>query len=149
MHGFQNRSSRAFNRRFGRTGSPWQSRYKAKFVGDQNSLDHLVLYVHLNPAKAGLVDDSAEYPFAGHREVNKNIRAPLVDADEMVLRFGTTQKAARRSYLGAIRAGTDPDSAEIDSHHERVTARRPRCGDWSLPLALSDGGKKGQPSPKY
>ena len=115
MHGIQNRYSRAFNRRFGRTGSLWQSRYKAKFVGDQSYLDHLVLYVHLNPVKAGLVDDPAEYPFAGHREVKKKIRAPLVDVDEMLLCFGTTQKAARRIYLGAIRAGIDPDSAEVDS----------------------------------
>ena len=115
MHGIQNRFSRGFNRRFGRTGSLWQGRYKAKFVSDQSYLDHLVLYVHLNPVKAGLVDDPAEYPFAGHREVKKNIRAPLVDIDEMLLCFGTTKKAARRNYLGAIRAGIDPDSAEIDS----------------------------------
>jgi len=115
MHGIQNRFSRGFNRRFARTGSLWQSRYKAKFVSDQSYLDHLVLYVHLNPVKAGLVDDPAEYPFAGHSEIKKNIRAPLVDVDELLLCFGTTQKAARRSYLGAIRAGIDPDSAEIDS----------------------------------
>jgi len=53
MHGIQNRFSRGFNRRFARTGSLWQSRYKAKFVSDQSYLDHLVLYVHLNPVKAG------------------------------------------------------------------------------------------------
>jgi len=114
MHTIQNRFSRGFNRRYRRTGSLWQSRYKAKFVNDQSFLDSLVLYVHLNPVKAGLVTDPSEYPFGGHREVKKRIRDPLVDADEMLLCFGTTQKAARKSYLAAVRAGVDPDFPEID-----------------------------------
>jgi len=64
--------------------------------------------------KAGLVEDPVEYPFAGHREVKKQIRAPLVDVEEMLLCFGTTQKAARRSYLRAIRTGVDPDAPGIE-----------------------------------
>ncbi len=115
MHAVQNRFSRGFNRRYRRTGSLWQSRYKANFVSKQSYLDRLVLYVHLNPVKAGLVDDPAEYPFAGHREVKKRNRSPLVNIDEMLLCFGTAQKSARRSYLAAIRIGIDPDSAEVGS----------------------------------
>jgi len=113
MHGIQNRFSRGFNRRHGRTGGVWQGRYKAKYVEDQSYLDRLVLYVHLNPVKAGLVEDPAEYLFAGHREVKKRTRSPLVDIDEMLLCFGETQKAARQSYLRAIRIGIDPDTAEV------------------------------------
>ena len=115
MHGIQNRFSRGFNRRFGRTGGVWQGRYKSKYVEEQSYLDRLVLYVHLNPVRAGLVEDPVEYPFAGHREVKKRIRAPLVDVDEMLLCFGATQKAARQSYLRAIRIGIDPDAPEIEA----------------------------------
>ncbi len=115
MHGIQNRFSRGFNRRFGRTGSLWQGRYKAKYVEDQSYLARLVLYVHLNPVNAGLVEDPAEYPFAGHREVRKQLRAPLVDVDEMLICFGETSKAARQSYLRAIRIGVDPDAPELES----------------------------------
>ena len=115
MHGIQNRFSRGFNRRFGRTGGLWQGRYKAKYVEDQSYLDRLVLYVHLNPVKGGLADDPAEYPFGGHREVKREIRNPLVDIDEMLLCFGETKKVARRNYLRAIRIGVDPDAPEIES----------------------------------
>jgi len=115
MHGIQNRFSRGFNRRFGRTGGLWQGRYKAKYVEDQSYLDRLVLYVHLNPLKGGLVEDPAEYPFGGHREVKRKIRNPLVDIDEMLLCFGETKKVARRNYLRAIRIGIDPDAPEIES----------------------------------
>ena len=115
MHGIQNRFSRGFNRRFGRTGGLWQGRYKAKYVEDQSYLDRLVLYVHLNPVNGGLADDPAEYSFGGHREVKREIRNPLVDIDEMLLCFGETKKVARRNYLRAIRIGIDPDAPEIES----------------------------------
>jgi REP element-mobilizing transposase RayT len=115
MHGIQNRFSRGFNRRHGRTGSLWQGRYKTKYVEDQSYLDRLVLYVHVNPVKGGLVDDPEEYTFAGHREVKRRFRSPLVDVEDMLLCFGETQKAARRSYLQAMRIGADPDAPELES----------------------------------
>lgn len=113
MHGIQNRFSRGFNRRHGRTGSLWQGRYKTKYVDDQSYLDQLVLYVHLNPVKGGLVDDPEEYVFAGHREVKRRFISPLVDVEDMLLCFGETQKAARRSYLKAMKIGADLDATEL------------------------------------
>jgi putative transposase len=115
MHGIQNRFSRGFNRRHGRTGSLWQGRYRARFVENQDYLDRLVLYVHFNPVQAGLVDDPEEYPLAGHREVKRKFRSPLVDVEEMLLCFGETREAARRSYLRAIRIGVEPDALETSS----------------------------------
>lgn len=118
MHGIQNGFSRSFNRRHGRTGGLWQSRYQARYVGEQDYLDRLVLYVHLNPVEAGLVEDPAKYPLAGHWEVVRRVREPLLDVDDMLLCFGTTRRAARRRYLAAVRAGfeTDPDGAGEDWH---------------------------------
>jgi REP element-mobilizing transposase RayT len=107
MHRLQNLFSRRFNKRHGRTGGLWQSRYKAKYVEDESYLSRLVLYVHLNPVVAGVADDPAEYVFGGHREIKRRVRTALVDADEALLCFGTGKKEARRSYLSAIRAGTD------------------------------------------
>ncbi len=54
------------------------------------------------------------------RDVKKKMRAPLVDVDEMLLCFGTTQKTARQQYLRAIRAGIDPGSAGTDSPRENL-----------------------------
>jgi hypothetical protein len=105
----QNLFSRRFNKRHGRTGGLWQSRYKAKYVSDEVYLGRLVLYVHLNPVSAGVVDDLDEYVFSGHREIKRRLRSALVDTDETLLCFGSTKKEARRSYLSAIRAGVAPD----------------------------------------
>ena len=69
-------------------------------------------FSNLNPVTGGLVDDPEEYPFAGHREVKRRFRSPLVDVDDMLLCFGETQKAARRSYLRAMKIGVDPEVPE-------------------------------------
>jgi REP element-mobilizing transposase RayT len=110
MHRIQNLFSRRFNRRFGRTGSLWQSRYKAKYVEDADYLGRLVLYVHLNPLHAGVTDDLGDYAFGGHREVKRKSKRGLVDIDDMLLCFGSQRKEARRTYLAAIRNTESPDN---------------------------------------
>ena len=50
MHSIQSSFGHRFNRRFGRTGGVWQSRYQAKFVDEGAYLARVILYVHLNPA---------------------------------------------------------------------------------------------------
>jgi len=95
FHYLQGTFSRRFNRRRGRTGALWQSRYHAKPIHQQRYLDRVVLYIHLNPVTGGLVDDPSDHVFCGHREIAKRLRDPLIDADEALLSFGETEKAAR------------------------------------------------------
>ncbi len=61
------------------------------------------------------MDDPEEYPFAGHREVKRRFRSPLVDVEDMLLCFGEAHKAARRSYLQAMRIGVDRDVRELQA----------------------------------
>jgi putative transposase len=64
MRTLQGGFSRAFNRRWGRTGPLWQSRYQTRLVDSQRYLVQLVFYIHLNPVRAGLVEDPADYVLA-------------------------------------------------------------------------------------
>ena len=59
----------------------------------------LVIYIHLNPVRAGLVEDSAKHVFSGHRELLGKVRNPLLDVDDALLAFDTTTKSAFRTYL--------------------------------------------------
>ena len=95
LHALQGQFSRTINRRDGRTGSRWQSRYHAKVIDEQRYLSQVVLYIHLNPVRAGVTDDPAEYLFAGHREIVRRLRAPLVDVDDALLCFGPERRSAR------------------------------------------------------
>jgi putative transposase len=107
-HGLQHlqgRFSQRFNRGRGRTGALWQSRYQAKLVDEQAYLDRLILYIHLNPVRAGVVSEPVDHVFCGHREIVKRVSNPVIDVDEALLSFGQTERAARRAYLSGMRAG--------------------------------------------
>ncbi len=105
FHYLQGTFSRRFNRSRGRTGALWQSRYQAKPVDEQRYLDRVILYIHLNPVSGGLVERPTDHFFGGHREIVKRTIKPLIDADETLLSFAETEKAARKAYLAAIRLG--------------------------------------------
>jgi hypothetical protein len=58
---------RYFNRRYGKIGHLFQGRYKAILCDKDAYLLALVRYLHLNPVRAGIVRDPAEYPWSSHR----------------------------------------------------------------------------------
>jgi REP element-mobilizing transposase RayT len=105
FHYLQGTFSRRFNRSRKRTGALWQSRYQAKPIQEQRYLDRVILYIHLNPVAGGLVENPTDHVFGGHREIVKRVKDPLIDADEALLSFGKTEKAARKAYLAAVRLG--------------------------------------------
>ena len=141
LHHLQCTFSRSFNRRSGRTGSLWQSRYQAKLVDEQRYLSLVVLYIHLNPLRAGAVDDPADHPFSGHREIIGRAGTPLVDVDDALLCFGETARAARRTYLSAMLAGCEDlgrphaaDAAPFRSLLWREHALEPKAGQEYLDI---------------
>ena len=104
MRTLQGGFAKAFNRRRRRSGPLWQSRYQTRLVDSQMYFERLVFYVHLNPVRAGLVEDPVEHEFSGHRELLGKVHDPLLDIDDALLSFGTTTKNARRTYLKRLNA---------------------------------------------
>jgi len=56
-----------FNARHGRSGHLFQGRFKGFLVEDESYLRRLLLYVHRNPLRAGLVGRLADYPWSSYR----------------------------------------------------------------------------------
>jgi putative transposase len=52
-----------FNRRYNRRGSLWSDRFKSTILEGEQALWNCVKYVELNPVRAGLVEDPADYRF--------------------------------------------------------------------------------------
>jgi len=100
----QARFGQGFNRRHRSSGPRWQSRYKARMVETPQYLDRLIVYIHLNPVVAGLVDDPAEHSFSGHRELLGKVKQPLIDVDGVLAAFGDTVRTARRAYVRALKS---------------------------------------------
>ena len=56
-----------FNARHDRNGHLFQGRFKAVVIEDEAYLRRLLLYVHRNPVRAGLVERLADYPWSSYR----------------------------------------------------------------------------------
>lgn len=55
------------NRRYNRTGTLWQGRYKASLIQDDRYLLTCYRYVELNPVRASIVSHPGEYRFSSYR----------------------------------------------------------------------------------
>lgn len=68
--------SQAFNRRHGLVGHVFQGRFKAIVVDRDTYLMALCRYVELNPVRAGMVDDPADWPWSSYRAHAALVAAP-------------------------------------------------------------------------
>ncbi|MFH1798467.1 MAG: transposase [Candidatus Omnitrophota bacterium] len=57
-----------FNRKHGRKGPLWESRFKTVLVRSQEQFSHLTRYIHLNPVTSYLVDKPEDWSFSSYRE---------------------------------------------------------------------------------
>ena len=56
-----------FNRRYGRTGTLWESRYRATVIDSESYLLACSRYIELNPVRAAMVGEPGEYPWSSYR----------------------------------------------------------------------------------
>ena len=63
-----NRYTKAFNKRYGRTGTLFEGRYQSIHVDRTDYLLHLCRYIHANPVRAGLVSRPEAWPFSNYLE---------------------------------------------------------------------------------
>ena len=90
-----------FNLRPHRCGHLFQNRYKSVVCEEDAYLLELVRYIHLNPVRAGIVDDVValdSYPWCGHSVLlglqvldGQNVR-------ELLSHFGKSVESARKRY---------------------------------------------------
>ncbi len=67
MHCINTGYSKYFNSKYDVVGHLFQGRYKAELIKDDSHNLHTSRYIHLNPVKANLVNDPAEYAWSSYR----------------------------------------------------------------------------------
>jgi len=99
MHRLLLRYSLYFNKKHQRTGHLYQNRFKAKPCKNENYLLQLLVYIHDNPRKAGLLNDDGIYPFSSERVYQRKVAtsAPVDNMRALEL-IGPSPKAALRAY---------------------------------------------------
>jgi putative transposase len=98
----------SFNRRHRRHGHLFQNRYKSILCQEDPYLLELVRYIHLNPLRAGIVEELKvldTYPYCGHCALMGEAAHGFQDVDYILNLFGGKVAEARRLYLEFVKKG--------------------------------------------
>jgi REP element-mobilizing transposase RayT len=98
--------TQTFNRTHHRVGHVFQGRYKAILVERDSYLLELARYVVLNPVRAGMVNDAADWPWSCYAAMVGAVPPPeWLQTDWILGQFSEDRDRARLAYRDFVRAG--------------------------------------------
>jgi REP element-mobilizing transposase RayT len=112
MHALNGRWAKAFRRRHGGTGHVFEHRYSHNLVDSQEYVLEVVRYIVINPVRAGLCEDAAEWRWSSHRATAGLAPRPrFLTTDWVLAQFGPAN-GARRRYCDFVAAGAPATTLE-------------------------------------
>lgn len=96
---------RYFNARQARTGTLWEGRYKSTLIQAERYLLACMVYIDLNPLRAGLVSDPADYPWSSHLHYIGRESDRLITPHPIYWELGNTPFARDAAYAELVRSG--------------------------------------------
>ncbi|PTQ69432.1 transposase [Pseudomonas sp. GV071] len=96
------RATRYRNKLEGRTGTLWESRYKSSIVQSDSYLLACCRYIELNPVRAGMVEDVADYPWSSYA-VHALQNESWIDFDPCFCSLGSTPAERSQRYVEFVR----------------------------------------------
>jgi len=97
------------NKKYNRTGTLWQGRYKASLVQDDGYLLACHKYIELNPVRAGLVSAPADYPYSSFAHNAGGISDGLVTPHNIYESLACTVEERRAAYRRLFRDSIAPE----------------------------------------
>jgi hypothetical protein len=102
------------NKRHQRCGHIFQGRYHAVLIERQTHLLELARYVVLNPVRAGLVQDPAQWPWSSYAGMVGTATPPnWLEVKSLLSQFGTRQAEAAQQYRRFVLAGIGAPPAHV------------------------------------
>jgi putative transposase len=100
---------RYFNSRHGRTGTLWEGRYRSTLIQAERYLLACMVYIDLNPVRAGMVADPADYPWSSHLYYVGRRSDKLVTPHPLFWEMGNTPFARDAAYGELVHSGISPE----------------------------------------
>ena len=129
-----------FNKRHRRAGHLFQNRYRSIVCEDDPYLLELTRYIHLNPLRAGLVDNMqglSLYRWSGHSSLMGTVAREWQDRETILAYFGSDVEKAREGYERFVSEGV-----ALGNRPELVGGGLVRShGNWSQVVSLRKKGE--------
>jgi len=109
MQSIGRRYVRYINKKYRRTGTLWEGRFKSSLIQSEHYLLTCYRYIELNPVRAGMVEHAGEYRWSGFRANGQGFTDPVLSPHEEYLRLGITQADRQTAYRALFQhqVGTD------------------------------------------
>jgi putative transposase len=96
---------RWFNDRYARSGTLWEGRYRSTLIQAERYLIACMVYMDLNPVRAGLVADAPSYPWSSHLHYVGARNDRFLSPHPLYWALGNTPFAREAAYADKVAAG--------------------------------------------
>jgi putative transposase len=128
MQALGRRYVRYVNTLHDRTGTLWEGRFMSCLVGDERYLLQCYRYIELNPLRAAMVADPADYRWSSHRRNALGRPDALVTPHPAYLALGPDSHHRERAFRALVMQNVDSEETEaIRRHLKRQDAYGSDC----------------------
>ncbi|MGH8184083.1 MAG: transposase [Rhodanobacteraceae bacterium] len=117
MQALGRRYVRCVNDRYCRTGTLWEGRYKASLVGGERHVLQCQRYIELNPVRAQMVADPADYRWSSFRHHALGVPDPKITPHPAILGLGRTPNERQRNYRELVMQAVTPEETDAIRRH--------------------------------
>ena len=96
---------RRFNQRHGRSGTLWEGRYRSTLIETERYLLACMVYIDLNPVRAGMVAQPGAWRWSSHAHYLGLQHDALVTPHALAWELGNTPFAREAAYKTLVEAG--------------------------------------------
>lgn len=98
---------RYFNYSYGRTGTLWEGRYHSCLVQENVYFLSCQRYIELNPVRAGMVKDPADYSWSSYQSNGLGIDSKILTPHTLYLQLGSSKPERLRNYRELFESHVD------------------------------------------
>jgi putative transposase len=109
MQAVGRRYVRYFNDRQGRSGTLWEGRYRSTLIQTERYLLACMVYIDLNPVRAGIVAEARDYPWSSHGHYVGLRNDKRITPPPLIWELGNTPFAREAAYAELVRAGVSAE----------------------------------------
>lgn len=91
------------NRRYKRTGTLWEGRYKSSLVDSEAYLLTCMRYIEMNPVRAGMTQHPGEYHWSSYASNAQTTASDLIRPHPLYLSLGKTDAERAKAYRNLFR----------------------------------------------
>ena len=100
---------RRFNHKHARTGTLWEGRYRSTLIQTDRYLLACMVYIDLNPVRAGMVARPQDHPWSSHAHYVGQRQDRLITPHALYWALGNTPFAREAAYAELVQAGIAAD----------------------------------------